>query len=636
MTTDPTFISPLPGTTMQLGEQKVKILTILDQEDALVEFFETGRKQVAALRDLRIITRPAESTNTQESNRHIHPDEDTDALAIAEQRFSIIRPLLGLSDRNTIMVKNRANEFNLHWTTLYEWLRFYENTGLLSSLMPRKRGPRKGLRRISEEQEAIVENAIKKKGLSSQRHKVSEVCKLVERQCHVANIKPPHPNTVRARIDEIHPKELLQKRGRRDLARDRHQAIRGHFPTTSYPLEVVQMDHTKADIILLDDQRLTPLGRPFLTVALDIHTRMIVGLVVQFEAPGAATAGTCISSAMLPKDNLLKAVGVDGTWPVWGKIGTLHMDNAREFKGEVLKQACAEYGIDLQLRPIKTPHYGGHIERYMGTLASTLRNLSGATFSNIAERKGYNAEAKATMTLREFESWLIDWIVNVYHQTPHSALGISPAKAWSNAWNSPDEDGKARIPAIPADPERLRLDFLPFYKRTVQRYGIVLDDIYYWDEILAPYVNMTETPRSKKKIHFLIRRDPWHLKTIWFLHPETRLYHEIPTRDIRRPDVSIWEWRVAQKHLREERAVNRDESAIFETLDRLQAREEEAARNTKAARRRSKQSKTSVALPNHKIVNSSSATSLNTPTNSEKEDIFATPVVPFGMNETSS
>ena len=34
------------------------------------------------------------------------------------------------------------------------------------------------------------------------------------------------------------------------------------------------------------------------------------------------------------------------------------------------------------------------------------------------------------MTLDEFETWLINYIVNVYHKRTHSALGMSPVQKW--------------------------------------------------------------------------------------------------------------------------------------------------------------------------------------------------------------
>jgi len=64
------------------------------------------------------------------------------------------------------------------------------------------------------------------------------------------------------------------------------------------------------------------------------------------------------------KDRWLGRLGITSVdWPCWGTMGILHMDNAREFRGDMLKFACNEYDIDLHLRPVKKPRYGAHIER---------------------------------------------------------------------------------------------------------------------------------------------------------------------------------------------------------------------------------------------------------------------------------
>ena len=66
------------------------------------------------------------------------------------------------------------------------------------------------------------------------------------------------------------------------------------------------------------------------------------------------------------------------------------------------------------------------------------------------------------MTLDELEKWLTDFIVNVYHGREHSALKMSPLARWERGIVG---DGKRKGIGLPdpvADPERLRLDFLPF------------------------------------------------------------------------------------------------------------------------------------------------------------------------------
>ena len=70
------------------------------------------------------------------------------------------------------------------------------------------------------------------------------------------------------------------------------------------------------------------------------------------------------------------ARGVAGDWPVQGLLERLHLDNAKEFHSEALKRGCEQYGIAVDYRPVRTPHYGGHIERLIGTMMGKVHLLA--------------------------------------------------------------------------------------------------------------------------------------------------------------------------------------------------------------------------------------------------------------------
>ena len=62
---------------------------------------------------------------------------------------------------------------------------------------------------------------------------------------------------------------------------------------------------------------------------------------------------------------------------------------------------------------------------------------------------------------------------------------------------------------------------MPYEERTVQRHGIVIDEIPYYDDVLRPWINATD-PRDatgKRKRKFIIRRDPRDLSRIYFYDP---------------------------------------------------------------------------------------------------------------------
>jgi putative transposase len=57
----------------------------------------------------------------------------------------------------------------------------------------------------------------------------------------------------------------------------------------------VQIDHTVIDLIVVDERDRQPIGRPYLTLAIDVFTRCVVGMVVTLEAPSAVSVGLCLA-----------------------------------------------------------------------------------------------------------------------------------------------------------------------------------------------------------------------------------------------------------------------------------------------------------------------------------------------------
>lgn len=84
----------------------------------------------------------------------------------------------------------------------------------------------------------------------------------------------------------------------------------------------------------------------------------------------------------------------------------IYLDNAAEFKSEALRRGCEQHGIRLDYRPPGQPHYGGIVERIIGTAMQMIHDdLPGTTFSDPSQRGEYDAEKMASLTLREVERW---------------------------------------------------------------------------------------------------------------------------------------------------------------------------------------------------------------------------------------
>lgn len=135
------------------------------------------------------------------------------------------------------------------------------------------------------------------------------------------------------------------------------------------PLDILQMDHTPVDVIVVDNERRLPIGRPWLSLAIDVAARMVAGFHVSLWAPSALSVSLTLSHAVLSKTDWLADRELQNLdWPVAGLPRTIHVDNAKEFHSEALVRGCQEYGIQLDHRPRGRPQYGGHIERLIGTM----------------------------------------------------------------------------------------------------------------------------------------------------------------------------------------------------------------------------------------------------------------------------
>jgi putative transposase len=465
---------------------------------------------------------------------------------------------------------------------LYRWVNAYKKEGLISSLANQKKSGGKNKSRLISQVDEIIDEAILSVYLTPSKKSISKVIRTIIIKCKEMDIVPPHSNTVRNRIKKLSEEEVIKSRYGKKVSRDRFEPIRGHFPGANYPLSVVQIDHTCVDIILVDELYRKPFMRPYITVAIDVYSRMVLGIYLSFDPPGEIGTGMCIANAILGKEMVLEKYSIKGEWPCWGTMSTIHMDNAKEFRGNMLKRACQDYGINIEHRPVATPHWGGHIERLLGTFSKEVHNLSGSTFSTTKDRENYNSQEKASLTISDFEKWLLTYIVNVYHKKIHSAIGISPLDKFRNGILGEDGTG---IPPKLLDERRVRLDFMPFFERTIQEYGIVIDHIYYYDEVLRKYIHSRENgTKYSAKRKYVFKRDPRDISQVYFYDPELNDYFEIPYRDTSKPPISIWEFNEVVVKLQKENAVV-NEDAIFQAYQDMEKIELDAIRETKRLKR---------------------------------------------------
>lgn len=577
-------LSIIPGETVGYQGGNYLVKKILSVERVLLES-AIGQTLITA--DIKDLTEPLDLESKPAVNqiREIVDVSDKDWKE-AQRRFKIIQPVLQYPNDSEIIKETcKANKVSV--PTLYRWLSRYRQTNTISSLVPEQRTGGKGKSRLEENVEAIIKGCIESIYLTKQRKSIRKVCLEVIQQCNNAGIQPPHSNTVRNRIISLSEEMTVQYRLGKSVARQKFEPQRGSFPGADYPLSVVQIDHTKLDIILVDDVHRNPIGRPWITLAIDIFSRTVLGFYISFDPPGALGVGMCLSHAILPKEIWLERNGIKTSWSCYGVMKTIHADNAKEFRGNMLQMACQEYGIDIDWRPVKTPHWGGHIERLLGTLLKEIHTLPGTTFSNTEARKHYNSEKKAALTLKELETWLTIYITDVYHKRVHATIGISPLQKWTEGILGKGEQKGIGLPRRILHERKLWLDFMPYVERSIQEYGVLIDYIHYYHDVLRRWVNSYESTGRKHKIRrkFIFKRDPRDISVIYFFDPDTKQYHDIPYRNTSFPPISIWEHREVVRKLGERQEPHYSEEEIFAAYAEMKAIEEKAVTKTAVTKR---------------------------------------------------
>ncbi|AYJ78552.1 Mu transposase C-terminal domain-containing protein [Aliarcobacter cryaerophilus] len=579
---DRTRIDIKPNSYVKYKNLEYKITQLLNFNEVIGIDVVTKKAKLLPIAELSSIE-PSKDINAESISKDISEINDSEYNE-AKRRYEAILPLLekNLSRKDSV---EYSKKIGIHFTTLYRWQERYKSTGTILGLISNKVGAKKGNTRLNSEIEILIKRIIDSYYLTIQKPSVQSVVDKVLAECKKMNIIAPHSNTIRNRIESISEYEKLKKQGSKSIARTRYEPTPNKFEA-DYPLQLIEMDHTECDIILVDDEHRLPIGRPWITVAIDIYSRMIVGYYLSMNAPSVTSVGMCVSNTILPKDTLLAKFDVNANWNVWGFPETIHVDNGADFRADAVKKAGLAHGINIEFRPVGRANFGGHIERAIGTLMSEIHNLPGTTFSNIKQRGEYNSDANASMTFFEFEKWLVTFITKIYHKRVHNSLFLTPEQQWEEGLFG-DENSIGFIQK-PSSNSTIILDFLPIYERTIQKNGVNIEGLNYYDHVLRTKINQTENGKKKQ---FIFKRDPRDISYVWFYEESTKEYFKIPVANQNMPSMTAWEFYSIKTNLKNKGLKRVNQDAILEAREELHNQIQLSVKNSKKARRDSQRLK---------------------------------------------
>lgn len=559
--------------------------------EILAEDAESGATAVLPIPELEAI-----STHGTVSNEDLsRVDEETMEREL--KKFKAIEPLIKKPKDGSKQYLEIAKKLGRSVSTVYRWRKTFIGTGSVASLRNKKPGVKKGSRRLVKAVDEILDELLANDYLTEQKLSPTDIHERLTVALARKGIdaRPAHINTIRNRIALLNQKDVTGGRHGAAAAEQKHTENVARL-IADHPLAIIQVDHTKLDIIIVtDDEYRLPIGRAWITVVFDVYSRVVLGFYISLDSPSAQSVGLAVARAILPKEKWLAALDLkEFQWPCWGRPTVIHADNGPDFKSDTVKKACHEHHIDMHWRPVRRPNWGGHIEAMMKELARLLKELPGATFSNPRERGNYDSEANAAMTMNEIERYIMLRIIGVYHHELHTGIGMSPLKKWDAGLWKTDEGGPGiglpeRI--VGAAEKKLRLDFMPYQERTIGPYGALINGVHYFSDELRPFINQRVPGKPRLARKFIFRIDYRCIKFVHFWDENARLYREIATRDLSFPEVTYWSLRRARAKVKADGKDPNDERVIVKALVAGREMVEKSIKDTKAARRAAEQAK---------------------------------------------
>lgn len=230
--------------------------------------------------------------------------------------------------------------------------------------------------------------------------------------------------TIRRAINALESRATTEaKKGKAAVEQDFLGA--GRPLTADFAFHRVIIDHTRLDLHVVDEEFEMVLGRPWLTIAIDVKTRAIVAHLISFIPPSSWTVGEILRRMVLPKRPPAKMAK---RYPVLRKIRgkpvEIIVDNAVEFRSLMFEAAARGAGFSVRFCPIKMPRYRAVCERMIKSSNRWIcRLLPGRVPSpSEARRLGANPEDEACVFLREVEA-VANMVVALINTRPNSGNG---------------------------------------------------------------------------------------------------------------------------------------------------------------------------------------------------------------------
>ena len=388
-------------------------------------------------------------------------------------------------------------------------------------------------------------------------------------------LRVPGRDAVRGAIRKLDPLRVMIARHGREYAIKQLRPVEKGLQV-SRPGERVEMDEWCIDLQSIihsanlkeffGDELLDLIGlngdtaRWWLVLAIDCRTKVILGMKLT-RNPCASAAQECLRMVVSDKGAWADASGALTPWSMAVKPELMVTDNGPAFKSGAFTHCCLDMRIPTLRTHAGVPGMRGIGERIFGTLSTDLMpRLVGRTFSNSIERGDYKSERRACLDAEDVAFILVRWVVDIYHNSPHSSLG---GRTPLEQWDADMEDGNYPLSGLP-DVATKRLAFGKRIECTVSQQGIVVMGVRYHN----PELGMYFMGMGSKRVD--VRWDPENLGAVSVYLDGA--WQVVPSVHDRFVGMHFHDWIKVRRALRAKSASRKiwNQEIVFNAIDQIE------------------------------------------------------------------
>lgn len=445
-----------------------------------------------------------------ESNYEVDPSQILLKTADKHKlKFSLIQSLAESPNRTIKSQRKQAiaNTLDISTRQVERLLKQYIKDEL--SETPGVQRSDKGKHRISEYWQEFVETTYNKSIKDKHPLSPAEVVREVKRHAIVElgleEGDYPHPATIYRIL-----KPLIEHQNRKKRVRNPGsgswlavETRDGKLLKAEFSNQIVQCDHTKLDILIVDSNGILIPNPPWLTIVVDTFSSSLNGYHLWRKQPGSQEVALALRHAILPKD-YPSEYEVEKPWQICGSpLQYFFTDGGKDFRSKHLKAIGKKLDFQCELRD--RPPQGGIVERLFKTInTQVLKGLPGYTGPNVQERPE-QAEKEACLTIHDLDKILAQFFCDDYNHQPYPK---DPRDTRFERWF---KGMGGKLPEVP-DERELDICLMKETQRVVQAHGSVqFETLTYRGESLRQHGGKYVT----------LRYEPDHILTLFVYSNET-------------------------------------------------------------------------------------------------------------------